>query len=269
MNDYYVYVYIDPRNHEEFYFGKGRGSRKKAHLADASDTRKTQRIAAIRKAGLEPIVRVIARGLSEHDALLVEKTLLWKLGRNLTNVSSGHYADKFRPHNTIHLELSGFDYRCGLYNYIVGEGPHRCWDDYREFGFISAGQGRRWREAMLGFEVGDVFAAYLSRHGWVGIGVITAKARPVRDVKILGKPLLGHALRRARMAENAESDLLSEYVATVRWERAVDRKDALWKRKSDLFANQQVRASLSEQRKTIAFLEEGFKLQFSDLLRSS
>ena len=28
MNDYYVYVYIDPRNYEEFYFGKGRGSRK-------------------------------------------------------------------------------------------------------------------------------------------------------------------------------------------------------------------------------------------------
>ncbi len=26
MNDYYVYVYIDPRNFEEFYFGKGRGS---------------------------------------------------------------------------------------------------------------------------------------------------------------------------------------------------------------------------------------------------
>jgi len=28
MDDYYVYVYIDPRNHEEFYYGKGKGSRK-------------------------------------------------------------------------------------------------------------------------------------------------------------------------------------------------------------------------------------------------
>jgi len=27
MNDYYVYVYIDPRNHEEFYYGQGVGSR--------------------------------------------------------------------------------------------------------------------------------------------------------------------------------------------------------------------------------------------------
>ena len=69
--DYYVYVYIDPRNFEEFYYGKGRGSRKDAHLSDNSDSEKTRRIAAIQKEGLEPIVRVIARGLSEHDALLV------------------------------------------------------------------------------------------------------------------------------------------------------------------------------------------------------
>lgn len=33
-SDYYVYVYIDPRNHEEFYYGKGRGARKGAHLKD-------------------------------------------------------------------------------------------------------------------------------------------------------------------------------------------------------------------------------------------
>lgn len=98
INDYYVYVYIDPRNYEEFYFGKGRGSRKDAHLTDASDTEKTRRINEIHKEKLAPIVRVIARKLSEHDALLVEKTLLWKLGRNLTNVSSGHYSEKFRPH---------------------------------------------------------------------------------------------------------------------------------------------------------------------------
>jgi|TARA_R110002124_G_scaffold66982_5_gene182040 hypothetical protein len=37
---------------------------------------KTMRTRAIRKEGLEPIIRVIARNLSEHNALLVEKTLL-------------------------------------------------------------------------------------------------------------------------------------------------------------------------------------------------
>ena len=86
-HDYYVYVYIDPRNHEEFYYGKGRGSRKAAHLNDKSDSDKAKRIADIRKDGLDPIIRVIARGLTQAEALLVEKTLLWKLGKWTLNIA--------------------------------------------------------------------------------------------------------------------------------------------------------------------------------------
>lgn len=59
-SDYYVYVYIDPRNFEEFYYGKGRGSRKEAHLFEAGDSPKIKRIAEIRAVGITPIVRVIA-----------------------------------------------------------------------------------------------------------------------------------------------------------------------------------------------------------------
>ena len=189
-SDYYVYVYIDPRNFEEFYYGKGRGSRKDSHLTEESDSEKARRIRAIRNANLEPIIRVIARNLSERDALLVEKTLLWKLGRQLTNVSSGHYSDKFRPHNNLHVELSGFDYQNGIYFYNVGEGSHRNWDDYVQYGFISAGQGVRWRDAIKRFQPGDVLAAYLKRHGFVGIGRIIEQARPIREAMVEGKPLL-------------------------------------------------------------------------------
>jgi hypothetical protein len=54
MDNYYVYVYIDPRNYEEFYYGKGKGSRKEYHLLDNSDSEKTRRISLIVKAGLVP-----------------------------------------------------------------------------------------------------------------------------------------------------------------------------------------------------------------------
>ena len=64
--EYYVYVYIDPRNFEEFYYGKGKGKRKFSHLSDDSDNEKTKRIRAIKKVGLEPIVKVIANKLSEE-----------------------------------------------------------------------------------------------------------------------------------------------------------------------------------------------------------
>ena len=130
MDTYYVYVYIDPRNLEEFYYGKGKGSRKEAHLGDQSDSQKSKRIAEIKKENLTPIIRVIAKDLTEQEALLVEKTLLWKLGKRTTNIASGYFADKFRPHNTLHKELSGFDYQNGIYYYNVGEGPHRNCGDY-------------------------------------------------------------------------------------------------------------------------------------------
>lgn len=266
MNNFYVYVYIDPRNLEEFYFGKGRGSRKEAHLSDTSDTEKVRRIAAIQKAGLKPVIRVIARDLSEHDALLIEKTLLWKLGRQLTNVSSGHYSENFRPHNKLHLELSGFDYQCGVYYYNVGECPYRNWDDYRRLGFISAGQGVRWRDAMLGFQKGDVVAAYLKKHGFVGIGVLIDRAKPIREVIIKGKPLLSHNLCCPRMAENAESDELCEYVAPVKWAAAVEREQAKWKTKAGIYTTTHVRASLDGQPKTVAFLEKEFGVNLRELV---
>jgi uncharacterized protein len=266
VNDFYVYVYIDPRNFEEFYFGKGRGSRKNAHLSEASDSEKVRRITAIRKAELEPIIRVIARDLSEHDALLIEKTLLWKLGRQLTNVASGHYSGNFRPHNTMHLELSGFDFQRGVYYYNVGEGAHRNWDDYRTFGFIAAGQGARWRDAILGFQKGDVVAAYLKRTGFVGIGVVTDRARPIRDVQVRGKPLLSQALHCTRMSDNIDSDDHCEYVALVKWVTAVDRKQAKWQASAGLYTTTHVRASLDGQPETIAFLEEEFGVSIRELV---
>lgn len=264
--DYYVYVYIDPRNFEAFYYGKGKGSRKFAHTLGGGDSEKAKRVAQIKDEDQEPIIRIIARNLSEGDALLVEKTLLWKLGRQLTNISSGHYSEKFRPHDKLHLELNGFDYQNGIYYYNVGEGPHRNWDDYRDYGFISAGQGVKWRDAILGFQPGDIIAAYLKGHGFVGIGKIIDKAKPIRDVIVEGKPLLNYELRSQRMDSNIESNDLCEYVAKVQWVISVDRSEARWESKSGLYTTPLVRASLDGQPKTINFLETEFDLDIKDLV---
>lgn len=253
-------MYIDPRNFEEFYFGKGKGSRKNAHLSDDSDSEKARRIAAIQKEGLEPIIRVIARDLSEHDALLVEKTLLWKLGKHLTNISSGHYSDKFRPHNSLHVLLSGFDYQSGIYYYNVGEGMHRNWDDYMQFGFISGGQGTRWRDAMLSFNKGDVIAAYLKGHGFVGVGQVISKAKPIREAIVKGKSLLSHNLVCKNMADNEKSDDLCEYVCEIDWIKTVDRSNAKWKPNAGIYTTPLLRASLDAQPDTLQFLEESFEI---------
>ncbi len=219
-SQYYVYVYIDPRNFEEFYYGKGKGSRKFAHLSDDKDSEKTKRINEIKNVGLEPIIKVIAKGLTEQDALLIEKTLIWKLGKNLTNKSSGFFADMFRPHNTFHQELSGFDFKNGIYYVNVGEGPHRCWWDCMEFGFLSAGQDKKWSTPLTKLEPDDIVVAYLKKHGYVGIGKVKEKAIPVKNFKIEGKSLKVSILNDPHISENCDNDKTAGLVK-VEWITAV------------------------------------------------
>lgn len=266
-NNYYVYVYIDPRNYEEFYYGKGKGSRKAAHLSDRSDSEKAKRIAQIKKDGLQPIIRVIAANLTEEEAHLIETTLLWKLGKYTTNIAAGSFSKRFRPHNTIHLELSDFDFHNGLYYYNVGEGPHRNWDDYVEFGFISAGQGVRWRDAIVAFQTGDIFVAYLKRHGFVGVGRIKENARMIRDVRIGNKRLLDLKLRCENMSENCDDKEDSEYVALVEWLKTCPRDEAKWRSQPKLYTTTWVRASLDGQPDTVKFVEESFKIDIRKQLR--
>jgi hypothetical protein len=265
--EYYVYVYIDPRNFEEFYYGKGKGNRKESHLDDESDSEKSRRIAAIKKAGLDPIIKVIAKDLTEREAFLVEKTLIWKLGRTLTNKSSGQFADKFRPQYTLHQELAKFDFKNGIYYVNVGEGKHRCWADCRKYGFLAAGQGKQWSEPMKSFEKGDIVAAYLRRHGFVGIGRVTETAVRVGDFKYEGKSLHEVPLAELNIFENADNDNC-EYLVKIKWIKDVDKKDAKWKRKAGLFTTQRIKASLQGQPKTREFLEHQFNFKFQDLVQS-
>lgn len=261
----YVYVYIDPRNFEEFYYGKGKGSRMKAHLSDDGDSEKVRRIKAIKGEGLEPIIKVIARGLTDQEAFLVEKTLIWKLGKNLTNQSSGHFADKFRPHDTFHQDLAGFDFKNGLYYVNVGEGDHRCWQDCRQFGFLSAGQDRKWSDPIRTLEIGDIVVAYLKGKGYVGIGRVSEKAVRVNDFKFEGKSLKEQNLIVSNIFENSENER-SEFLVKIEWIKTVESNQAKWKSNSGLFTIQLIKASLQNQYATREFLENEFKVNFKELL---
>jgi hypothetical protein len=203
MSDrYYVYVYIDPRNLEEFYYGKGKGSRSQAHLQDTGDSVKVARIKAIQQEGLEPIIRIIARGLTSAEALMVETTLIWKLGRTLTNVASGQYVEKFRPPDTFHKRLARFDFENGIYYVNVGEGETRNWDDCLRFGFLAAGGKPKWSDPLRGLEEGDVVVAYLKGAGYVGVGLVRSPAVLKRSVSTtLSNPTLHTTLTTTRTCE--------------------------------------------------------------------
>jgi len=262
---FYVYVYIDPRSLEEFYYGKGSGNRKNAHLSDIGDTEKTRRINAIKKEGMEPIIKVIAKDLTEQEALLVEKTLIWRLGKSLTNASSGHFAENFRPHDTLHIDLMGFDFKNGIYYVNVGEGDNRSWADSRRYGFLSAGQDQKWSDPIRTLVVGDIVIAYLKKHGYVGVGRVIKTAVPVNDFRYKGKSLRSVKLIQPNLFENSDN-VKSEYLVKIEWIKSVESSEAKWKSRAGLFTSQLIKASLQDQPLTRTFIEKRFNLCLNDLL---
>jgi uncharacterized protein len=92
----YVYVYVDPRNGESFYVGRGKGNRSFAHLNEQRKMKKVAKIAEIRKAGGEPKIDILRYGMTSDEASLVEAAAIDLVGLSkLTNAVRGNHSGTF------------------------------------------------------------------------------------------------------------------------------------------------------------------------------
>ena len=94
LSDYYVYALQDPRTQTSFYIGKGRGARAFVHARKEArgrepNPRKAAVLAAIRTAGLKPVVKMIAAGLAEGEAFDLERRSIAECRDSLTNIAPG------------------------------------------------------------------------------------------------------------------------------------------------------------------------------------
>lgn len=88
---FYVYAYCDPIDDEIFYIGKGVKNRCFDHLKLSGENEKYACITKIREAGYEPRIDILAFGLDEEQALIVEAASIDLIGFNsLTNLQRGH-----------------------------------------------------------------------------------------------------------------------------------------------------------------------------------
>lgn len=92
----YVYVYIDPRTEKPFYIGKGKGNRCFDHLVDLGKSKKSQRISEINALNATPQIDILAFGLTESEALIVEAATIDLIGKeNLDNEVRGHDSSRY------------------------------------------------------------------------------------------------------------------------------------------------------------------------------
>lgn len=137
----------------------------------------------------------------------------------------------------------------------VGEGPHRTWEDNVKFGFVGAGQGKRYSSALYRLAVGDKIYAYMKGLGYVGFGEVTTPAVMIRDFVVpeTDTPLLEAGLKAAHANENSEDEELSEWVVGVKWIKTVPKTQTITF--SGVFANQNVVCKLRHEQ-TLKFLHQ-------------
>lgn len=113
-NDYYVYIYYDPRKTpvEPIYVGKGIDKRMYCHLRPTCKNNILKgKIKHMRENGLEPIVKKLKENLTNEESIKIEKELILKFGRInnntgiLCNYTDGGFGTDGYKHKPETIEL--------------------------------------------------------------------------------------------------------------------------------------------------------------------
>jgi len=145
----------------------------------------------------------------------------------------------------------------------IGESQYRDWDDCRQYGFLAAGGSQRRINQISGLEPENLVAAYLKGSGYVGIGLVEEKAVPIDEFLYKGLSLSKLPLTKPEIFTRAGQHNICDHLVRIKWLVTADRSMAKWEK--GLFASQNVKASLSSQPTTIAFLEREFRIAFDSL----
>ncbi len=118
----------------------------------------------------------------------------------------------------------------------TGEGSDngRSWEACRKYGFMLAGGGKRWLDGVKKLKVDDKLFAYLSGHGYVGLGIVTATAVPFNEFTPDGfdRPLPQLLPPASYPAERMADPERWDMCVRVKWTKALKREEGILKNRA-------------------------------------
>ena len=110
-----------------------------------------------------------------------------------------------------------------------GSAEGRSWEDCKKYGFMLAGGGKKRIDDARKLKLGDKVFAYLSGHGYVGLGVVTGEAMPFKDFVPQGQ---NKALPQLPLIANYQEERMSDperwdLCVAEEWTKAVPRSEGV------------------------------------------
>jgi hypothetical protein len=136
--------------------------------------------------------------------------------------------------------------------YYVNFAPseHRDWDDARNYSFVSAGQGAKYRDAMSRLAPGNRIWVNVPGQGYVGVGIVEVPAVSVDHFLVpegqQTVPITDAPHKAQKIGDNVGDPDNVEYLARVRWLKSVPLNEAVKER--GFFGNQNVVAEPRDAR---------------------
>lgn len=147
----------------------------------------------------------------------------------------------------------------GFWFVNVGETDCRNWDDCMKYGFLAAGWGRVYSDALCKLDLGSKVFAYFKGRGYVGYGEVIREACPVKEFTPVGhkKSLLELPLSAKDMGHTRNDLDQCEWVVGVKWHKVFPRDQG--KTFAGVFANPNIVCKIRDQR-TLDFLHRQFSV---------
>jgi hypothetical protein len=144
----------------------------------------------------------------------------------------------------------------------------RDWEDAERYGYVAAGGGETYTKPLENLFPGARVFLYKPYpvKGFVGVGIVKEKSRPVTDfdveldgqrISILDAPLADPE----KVTHDAADPALQEHLVRVEWLRTRPVEDAIWQ--PGLFTNQ-VPACKLRDGETIEYLEQAFDVSSAE-----